>query len=224
MPYAFAHPAAAIPAAKLLGNRAVPSALAIGSVIPDAWYLVPSLARADSHEGLGILWFCLPAGLLAYAAFHLIFKQPMLALLPKRYAGRLAAWTSPRLPAAGWSAVLLSLFIGVATHLAWDALTHEGPLARFLQHASTLAGTGFLLFWLHRKLRSAPVREVRVASGRLRRAVIAAMVVIPALAFIAVLSAFDLAAFRVALRAAGVTAVSALGLVALAFCVLWRRA
>ena len=46
MPYAFAHPAAVIPVAKIFGRRAVPSALAIGSMIPDVWYFVPWLDRA----------------------------------------------------------------------------------------------------------------------------------------------------------------------------------
>jgi uncharacterized protein DUF4184 len=224
MPYAFAHPAAVIPLARMLGSRAVPSALAIGSMIPDAWYFVPSLARADTHDALGWLWFCLPAGLLAYLGFHLIFKQPMLALAPKSLAGRLAPWTSPGLPHARWSAVLLSLAAGIATHIVWDAFTHGGPVARLLQHASTLAGTAFLAAWLWRKLCSTvPQTDVRELHPRVRTVVLVAMAIVPAIAFVSVLSAFDAGAWRTALRAAGVTAFSALGLVALSFCLTWQR-
>ena len=80
MPYPFAHPAAILPLAGPMGRFAAPSALAIGSVAPDLWYLVPGLARDDSHSLAGLFWFCLPAGALAYLAFHLLLKQPLLAL------------------------------------------------------------------------------------------------------------------------------------------------
>lgn len=223
MPYAFAHPAAVVPVARLLGRRAVPSALAIGSMVPDAWYFVPLLEREHSHGALGALWFCLPAGLLAYAAFHLIFKQPMLALAPRRLAGRLAAWCTPGLPAVPWSWVLVSLCAGIATHLVWDSFTHGGEVQRVLQHSSTLVGTLYLAFWLRRKLKTKPAVEIPALQPRLRAAVLAAMVVLPALAFLIVVPAFEASAFRTALRAAGITAVSAFGLVALSFCLAWKR-
>ena len=238
MPYAFAHPAAVIPVAKILGRRAVPSALAIGSMIPDAWYFVPLLDREHTHHALGLLWFCLPAGLIAYAAFHLIFKQPMLALAPRKLAGRLAALTTPGLPAAPWLSVVLSLLAGIATHLAWDVFTHAGYLPvletrvfggvhlhQVLQHASTLLGTAFLAWWAWRKLRAAPPKPAaRALHGRVRTAVVAAMTILPAMAFFGVLSAFDAEAARLALRAAGITAVSAFGLVALLFSLAFRAA
>jgi hypothetical protein len=236
MPYAFAHPAAVVPLAKLLGRKAVPSALAIGSMIPDAWYLVPFLDRGDTHFELGVLWFCLPAGLIAYAAFHLIFKLPMLALLPRGAATRLAPWARPGLPAVPWRSVLISLLAGLATHLAWDAFTHAGLLPvletkvagvrlyRALQHASTLLGTGLLAWWLWRKLRATEPRpQLRELQPRVRLAVLALMILCPAIAFFTVLHALDGNALRTALRAAGVTGVSTFGVVALAFCLAWKR-
>jgi hypothetical protein len=233
VPYTFAHPAAVIPLARLLGCRAVPSALAIGSVIPDAWYFVPALAREDSHDVLGLLWFCLPAGLFAYAAFHLIFKQPMLALLPKRLADRLGAWTCPGLPAVSWSAVLVSMVLGIATHFAWDAFTHEGVLAqaleleqrtlRVLQHGSTLLGTVILAAWLWRRLRTTPARScVPALDPRVRIVVLAAMALLPTAAFVSVAIAFNPDSFRTALRAGGVTGVATLGFIALSFCVAFK--
>jgi hypothetical protein len=217
----------------VLGARAVPSALAIGSIIPDAWYFVPSLDRGHSHDALGVLWFCLPAGLIAYAAFHLIFKQPMLALLPRDLAGRLAAWCTHGLPAIPPVWVLVSLLAGIATHLAWDAFTHPGYLAaleaevlsgmrlhRILQHASTLLGTALLVAWLWRKLQGTKPRPVvEEIDVRLRAAVLGAMIVFPAIAFFVV---FDSSNVRTMLRAGGVTALSAFGLLALLFAVAWR--
>lgn len=250
MPYAFAHPAAVVPVAKLLGRRAVPSALAIGSMIPDAWYFVPAMARADSHEGLGLLWFCLPSALFAYAAFHLIFKQPMLALLPGKLAGRLSPWTCAGLPPVPWFWVLLSLLAGMVTHLAWDEVTHEGVISdafpvlearlfavgalevrplQILQHASTLAGTIFLAAWLWQKMRATgPQTALAVLHPRMRLAVVAAMVLLPAAAFAIVLSTLTpslsgIPGWREVLRAAGVTAFSMLGFIALCFCIAWHR-
>lgn len=202
-------------------------------MIPDAWYLVPLLEREHSHELRGVLWFCLPAGLIAYAAFHLIFKQPMLALAPRSIAGRLAAWTAPRLPPVPWVWVVLSLLCGIATHLAWDALTHGGQLPlleqrvlggvylhQTLQHASTLLGTAFLAWWLRRKLRATqPGAVAQQLHDRIRIVVLAAMIALPAFAFFSALQAFD----AQTLRAAGVRALSAFGLLAVCFSLVWKR-
>lgn len=229
MPYAFAHPVAVIPLARLLGRFAVPSALVIGSVIPDAWYLLSFVHREDSHSLAGILWFCLPAGLFAYAAFHLIFKQPLLALLPRDLAGKLGAFTCPSLPPVRWHAVLLSLLAGALTHFAWDALTHGYEVGghQILQHASTLFGTVFVAWWLWKKLRATPVvTATRVMPGPARAAIVAALVLVAAVTFLgAVLTmpSSDIDALRDLLRAASVTAVSAFGLMLVAYCVLWRR-
>ena len=222
----------------MLGARAVPSALAIGAMIPDAWYFVPLLEREHSHELPGALWFCVPAGLLVYLAFHLLFKHPLLALAPRWLAGRLARWTTPGLPRVAWPWVLLSLFAGIATHLVWDAFTHTGHLPildarvagglylhQVLQHASTLLGTAFLAVWTWRKLRAArPTATACALHDRLRFAVVAAMVGLPAATFFGVLRALDTHAEPLALRAAGVTALSAFGLVALLYSLGWKLA
>lgn len=236
MPYAFAHPAAAVPLAKLLGRRAVASALVIGSMIPDAWYFTPELGREPTHDPVGALLLCLPAGLIVYAAFHLIFKQPMLALAPRRLAGRLAAWTSPSLPEVPWLWVVLSMLTGIATHLAWDAFTHAGGapllearvfgnvrLHQVLQHASTLLGSAFLGWWLWRRLQSTrPATWVHAVHDRVRTVVLAMMAVCPIVAFVAVLHALEEAGLRTAMRAAGVTALSAFGFLALSFSLAWK--
>ena len=215
-------------------------------MIPDAWYFVPSLARADAHDGLGWLWFCLPAGFFAYVAFHLIFKQPLLALLPGNLARRLLPWTCDGLPRVPWLSVLISILAGILTHLAWDEITHVGVISdafpvletklfavgtlelrplQILQHLSTLAGTIFLAAWLGQKLRAARSQAtVPTLRPRVRLAIVAAMVLIPAAAFGIVASAlFGMSDWRSAIRAGGVTAFSTLGFVALVFCVIWRR-
>jgi hypothetical protein len=220
----------------------------MGSVAPDAWYLLPFLTRGDTHGPLGLLWFGVPAGLFAYAAFHLLFKAPLLALLPPALAGRLRPYACEGLPPAPWGAVLACLALGAATHVGWDALTHRsvltqalpvlesavriGPYSAFayqlLQHASTLLGTAFLAWWIAARLRATPPVALRVRSdGQPRAALLAAIGVAGALAFAGTLLEAPLANARIedvraALRAAALIAASVSGALLVAYCVCWR--
>lgn len=240
MPYAFAHPALAVPLHRALGRRAVPSALVIGSIAPDLWLLVPFVERGQSHGAAAILWFNLPLGLVLYAAFHLLFKEPLLALAPPAIAARLAVWTCPSLPRVPWTAVTASLVAGAGAHLAWDALTHAHfgsvmfavaghpiLLQQLLQHGSTLAGAAFLVWWTRRKLAPRSAGQSRVASAAWRASIAGALVAITAAVFTwtameALPARLDLDTIRAVLRAAAATAASALGLGLVAYCVLWR--
>ena len=164
MPYPFAPPVAVLPLVPLMGRFAVPSALAIGSIAPDLWYLVPFAERADSHSAAALFWFCLPAGLLAYAIFHLVLKDPLSALLWPR----LGAFACRGVPEAPWHAVVISLLLGALTHLAWDTLTHandptlHGP--NWFQHANTALGSVILGWWIWRKVRRVPALPYQVSA------------------------------------------------------------
>jgi hypothetical protein len=230
MPYPFAHPAAILP---LAGARhAVPSALALGSMIADTWYLVPSLARDDSHSLAGLFWFCLPAGLLAYLAFHLLLKQPLLALLPGTVASKLVAFASPGLPRAGWAAVLASLLAGAFTHFAWDALTHDRFVVhgfQVLQHASTLLGTAVLVAWLARWFRRAPARALPAGlqlAPRTRRGTLGLLIVLSAGWALAGTESLVLPhsvdLWRDLLRTTGMAGVQALALSTIGYAMLWK--
>jgi len=223
MPYPFAHPAAVLPLARPLGRLGVASALAIGSIAPDLWYFVPFVERGDSHSVAGLAWFCLPAGLLVYALFHLFLKQPLIALL----SPRLRAFTPARLPAVPWSAVIVSLLAGTVTHLAWDGLTHsydEGWRHNWLQHASTASGTLVLGWWIWRKLRRAPAAPAAL-SPLARAATLLAFVAVAALAALheAAPPAPDLYALRQFLRTGGLAALEALGAALFIYCLVFQR-
>jgi hypothetical protein len=232
MPYPFAHPAAILPLAAAMGRTAVPSALALGSMIPDAWYVVPLLTRDDSHSLGGLFWFCLPAGLAAYLAFHLLLKQPLLALLPEPAAARLAPFAFPKLPAAGWPAVLASLLAGALTHFAWDALIHEKLVVhgfQVLQHASTLLGTAILAAWLVRWFRRTPARELPAGlrlSPRARRGMLGLLIVLSAGWALAGAGSLELPQtvdeWRDALRTTGMAGVQALALSTIGYAMLWK--
>lgn len=172
MPYPFAHPAAVLPLIRPMGRFGVPAALVIGSMVPDAWYLVPGLIRADSHSASGLLWFCLPVGLLAYICYQLFRGRP--------------------LSAAPWHAVVLSLLVGALTHLGWDGLAHSYAWngVHILQHASTVLGSAFVVWWCCRSLWLAATAAALLAGA----------------AALLLLASPELAALRAALREAGVVA------------------
>jgi hypothetical protein len=219
----------------MLGRRAVASALVIGSVIPDAWYLVPGVDRALSHQASGLLAFCLPAGLLAYLLFHLVLKEPLLQLLPQGLAARVRAFACRGLPRAGPVAVTASLLLGATTHVVWDAFTHVGRLSRaypglldphvlrWLQHGSTLLGTACLAWWVAGKLRNAVPVEGAVLPERSRIAIVGGMLAAAGTAFLAALMAFlpELDT-RLSVRIAAVAGVCTLGAGLLAYAAAFR--
>lgn len=182
MPYPFAHPAAVLPLIRPMGRLGVPAALVIGSMVPDAWYLVPGMVRADSHSFAGLFWFCLPVGFVLY----LVWKG-----------------SRPRAPAP---AVAVSVLVGALTHFGWDAIAHSVAWhgVHVLQHASTVCGAAFVLWWCTGSLRLA------AATGTLLAAAMVALIA----------GTENLAALRGALREAGVVAAWIAGFVFLA----WRLA
>jgi hypothetical protein len=230
MPYPFAHPAAILPLAGPMGRFAAPSALAIGSVAPDLWYLVPGLARDDSHSLAGLFWFCLPAGALAYLAFHLLLKQPLLALLPCCLSSRLAAIASA--PRARWPAVLASLLAGAFTHFAWDGLTHDRYVVsgfQVLQHASTLLGTAVLAAWLwrwYRRTPAAPLPPGFLPAPLARAGIVGLLIVLSAGWALAGAETLYLPVtveeLRDVLRTTGMAAVQALALSSIGYAMLWK--
>ena len=221
MPYPFAHPAAVLPLARLMGPLAVPSALAIGSTLPDLWYFVPLASRDESHSIPALLWFCLPLGAAAYLLFHLVLKQPLVALI----SPRLGAFACAGLPRVPWYAVAASLVAGALTHIAWDALVHS-PDHRWLQHASTALGSAILAAWIWRKLRRAP-RPTGIPGLSRRARACVALAALAAMALAALWTAdispaLDRATLRYLLRTAGLAGLEALAAALFFYCAIWQ--
>jgi len=177
VPFTFAHPAAAVPLLRPLARFGVLSALVIGSMAPDFSYFLPfPISRSQSHSIAGLFWFCVPAGLVAYVTFQRLLARPLVDLLPAPLRIRLLPVIDARVEAP-WRAVIVSLFVGAATHIAWDAFTHAGaPIVRVsralrfhlvtisgyplsvytvLQHLSTALGFALIALWIWRWVRSA---------------------------------------------------------------------
>lgn len=103
------------------------SALVIGSMAPDFSYFIPFTPnKGFTHSIPGILLFCLPISFLALILFHKFLKEPLLSLLPDNHKQRLLNYSKgfTFLPKKRLLIFLLSVFLGVITHLVWDSFTH----------------------------------------------------------------------------------------------------
>lgn len=160
MPLTFAHPAAALPLARL---RLPLSALVVGTMAPDFVYYVRLAPRGHyGHTLPGLFLFCLPAGLAVLWLFHRVVKSPLVALSPEAAQRRLAPYVASSPFDRPLALVAVSILVGAVTHDVWDAFTHGsgwgvqavpalrrlvalGPLGvvkgyKLAQHGSTLVG------------------------------------------------------------------------------------
>ncbi|MDA0182520.1 DUF4184 family protein [Solirubrobacter phytolaccae] len=165
MPFTLAHPAAVLP---LLRGPLIGPALVAGAIAPDlpyfltsldipvsaqSWY-EPFLNGTTSHSLDGVLAVDLPAA-LALLVVWLVVRPALAAMLPAVFGS--AAPVRPR--AVGW--VVVSLALGIATHLAWDELTW----LRVVQHASTVLGLAVVAVHLWRRRTGAIDRRLLVCAG-----------------------------------------------------------
>jgi hypothetical protein len=93
------------------------------------------------HGGLGLLLVTFPAAVLVFYAWHAWFKRPLLELLPAAHRGRLRPLAAQPLPRTfgAWALAVVSLLVGIVSHLAFDACTHRG--GRVVQHVAWLRAT-----------------------------------------------------------------------------------
>jgi hypothetical protein len=174
VPLTLAHPLAAVPFRRPLGRLGVLAALVVGSVMADLPLFMPlPLNRNVTHSFLAVLWFCVPAGVLAYLLYDYVLDQPLRALMPEGLARRLPRTGRAARPPVWSPSVLVSILVGAATHSAWDSFTHGGAAGlgewlpaletrlfavsgytvyvfSVLQHTSTVVGMVVLSAWIWR--------------------------------------------------------------------------
>lgn len=200
MPFTLAHPAAVLPLRRYLPL----SALVAGSLAPDFEYPLRLAAVSRfSHTPGGILYFCVPVGLLSLWLFHRLIKRPAVLLLPECVRRRIGFPLPPFRfwPAGRLLVLLLALAVGALTHVAWDSFTHEYGwvverwpalqanvftaaghelrLYKVLQYGSSVLGLLVLALCFTYWLLSGPAAESGGAAGlpeRMRRRVVAAIV------------------------------------------------
>jgi hypothetical protein len=180
MPFTLSHPAAAVP---FLRTRLIPSALVIGCMAPDFEYFLHFAPEGGfGHTLAGVFLFDLPAAFITLWLYHAYAKEPLYMWLPEsvRRRIRLGPAALPVRNIAQFALVLLSILIGVATHILWDSFTHPDfwpyqhwqflhrtvqlpvygsmEYLRVIQHASTVLGAAVLLLWFwHWFRRTAPI-------------------------------------------------------------------
>lgn len=169
MPFTLSHAAAALP---FRPWRLVTSALVVGTFAPDFEYFL-RLSPEDrfGHTLRGAFILTLPLALAVLWTFHRFVKVPAAGLLPEGierrvqpYLGKFRFGGPARFPL-----ILVSLLLGIATHLFWDSFTHANawiykrwsflrepirlpilrtvPCYKLLQHGSTVVGLGLLALW-----------------------------------------------------------------------------
>ncbi|GAB2604133.1 hypothetical protein GCM10027168_41400 [Streptomyces capparidis] len=183
MPFTLSHAAAVLPLVGPDGAGRGPllaAALVAGSFAPDAPYYADTLVAGTFWFGSVTHrpWGVVTVDVLITAALvgvWLGLREPLVALLPSRRRGPVAAlltgrrWRDvPRARLAGWFWVSASA--GAATHVGWDAFTHDGragvrllpvlredtagqPLYWWVQYAGSALALAVMAWWAARALR-----------------------------------------------------------------------
>ncbi|WP_343588423.1 DUF4184 family protein [Flavobacterium sp.] len=151
------------------------TALIIGSLTPDFEYFLRMKVKSYySHTLIGIFWFDLPLALLLTFLFHNLTRDLLLRNLPSFIKNRTMIFTNFDWNIyfkRNWFIVLISLLIGIFSHIFWDAFTHkhgyfvnqfeifkntvllfgvEIPFWKIAQHLSTLIGIIVILFTFYK--------------------------------------------------------------------------
>lgn len=171
MPFTFSHPAITLPLTYLPKRFWSLTGLIAGSVAPDFEYFIRFRPEGHySHTIDGMFWFDLPMALSLAFIFHLVVRDPLISSLPGWFSRRLNCysgfdWKNDFVKR--WPVVLLSLLIGIFSHLFWDAFTHgtgwfvthflflqtnfrivgyDVPLYHILQHSNSVLGALVILY------------------------------------------------------------------------------
>ncbi|WP_374983566.1 DUF4184 family protein [Streptomyces fradiae] len=137
MPFTLSHAAAVLPGIRRTGagrGPLVASALVAGSMSPDMTYFADSLVPGamtfgDVTHGLPGVLVVDPLTAVLLTGLWLMVREPLVALVPGRWRGRVYAvvrgrpWRERR-PAALALWFYLSAVVGAATHVVWDLFTH----------------------------------------------------------------------------------------------------
>lgn len=178
MPFTASHAVVALP---FLRTPLIPGAIAVGAMAPDlplfVRQVVPSYATTHDLSAIAIT---LVLALALFVLWRVVLRPASAHLLPGFIGERLpGAWQqstgmtlretfvgSPSTSTARATTVhllmlVLSLALGILSHVAWDSFTHEGrqdyawleaawgplPAYKWLQHASSVLGLATLAIW-----------------------------------------------------------------------------
>lgn len=176
MPFTAAHPAILAPLLWQQRRGLNRLALVCGAVAPDFEYFLRFRMRSlYSHTAWGAFVVDVPIALGLMVLTVVAYKYVLAALMPRRWQPQASSLLLPlRLPSSSsaWGVAVLSVVLGIWSHLLWDAFTHRTgwgvqafaslstsvtstlPVYRLLQHLSTAAGLVVVAVVVRRCLRS----------------------------------------------------------------------
>ncbi|MER5357604.1 DUF4184 family protein [Streptomyces sp. NPDC002785] len=141
MPFTLSHAAAVLPGMRRNGTARGPllaSALVAGSFAPDMTYYADTAIPGAMEFGqvTHSVWGVFTVDVLitaAVVALWLLLREPLVALLPRAWQGRVHAFVRGQRHGSGRGAwgvrdggwFVLSAVMGSATHVVWDAFTHH---------------------------------------------------------------------------------------------------
>ncbi|WP_373819564.1 DUF4184 family protein [Glaesserella sp.] len=123
MPFTFAHPVTVLAFPRNHRYFHFP-ALVLGAMSPDFMYMLHWKTGVGGHTLFGSEWVNLPLCLLFYAVYRWILATPIKEHLPDFCASNVPQATFKH-PLAWLAVFVYSAWIGMATHIALDATTHE---------------------------------------------------------------------------------------------------
>ena len=130
MPFTFSHPAIILPVKYLPEKYYSFSAIVFGSMTPDFEYFIRMKDYSKySHTLAGMIWFDIPLGLILLFVFHNVVRNILIKNLPFNFNIKFSEFEKfnwNKYFTGNTMVVLISLFIGIASHLFWDSFTHDG--------------------------------------------------------------------------------------------------
>lgn len=189
MPFTLSHAAAVLPAVRADGTgrgSLVPAALVAGSFAPDMTYYAASVLSGAmefgefTHSFPGVLTVDV---LVAWSlvGLWLLVREPLVALLPRAWQGRVATLLRCGAPRARVRPVsvawwYVSAALGALTHVVWDAFTHldrwgmrlfpvlgrevaGSPLYWYLQYGGSAVAAVVIAVFVAHALRRMPAAE-----------------------------------------------------------------
>ncbi|MEU1491078.1 DUF4184 family protein [Streptomyces sp. NPDC005776] len=202
MPFTLSHAAAVLLGIRRNGTGRGPllaSALVAGSFAPDMTYYADTAIPGAMEFGqvTHAWWGVFTVDVLitaATVALWLLLREPLVALLPTSWQGRVHAWVrgARRAPERGTRALrdgawfVVSAVIGAGTHVVWDAFTHHDrwgvrllpvlgrdtagyPVFQLVQYGSSAVALTVLVWFTASGLRRAGARPAPASVPALDR-------------------------------------------------------
>lgn len=128
MPFTLSHPSIVVPLYFIRKKYFSLTGLIIGSMIPDIKFFTSVyIIRNFSHNWEKAYWLGLPISLLLCFVFHNVIREPLIHYSPSAIGNRFSRYERfnwNRYFLNNWLIIILSILIGIYSHLMLDGFTH----------------------------------------------------------------------------------------------------